>query len=107
DRPDALQRFRRAEGDLRRDAGRVRAERRRLDDLVRGMSGGPLSGLRVLDAGVLFAAPLAGTLLGDFGADVVKVEHPSGDPLRSHGHAKDGHGLWWKMLSRNKWTVTI
>src|SRR2546430_5842354 len=50
---------------------------------------------------------MAATLLGDFGADVVKVEHPSGDPLRTHGHMKDGHGLWWKMLSRNKWTVTI
>jgi crotonobetainyl-CoA:carnitine CoA-transferase CaiB-like acyl-CoA transferase len=67
----------------------------------------PLTGIRVLDVGTLFAGPMAATLLGDFGADVVKVEHPSGDPLRTHGHMKDGHGLWWKMLSRNKWTVTI
>jgi crotonobetainyl-CoA:carnitine CoA-transferase CaiB-like acyl-CoA transferase len=67
----------------------------------------PLTGIRVLDVATLFAGPLAATLLGDFGADVVKVEHPRGDPLRTHGHVKDGHGLWWKALARNKWTVTI
>jgi crotonobetainyl-CoA:carnitine CoA-transferase CaiB-like acyl-CoA transferase len=61
----------------------------------------------VLDVATLFAGPTAATLLGDFGADVVKVEHPGGDPLRTHGHVKDGHGLWWKLLGRNKWTVTI
>jgi crotonobetainyl-CoA:carnitine CoA-transferase CaiB-like acyl-CoA transferase len=68
---------------------------------------GPLTGIRVLDVATLFAGPTTATLLGDFGADVVKVEHPSGDPLRTHGHVKDGHGLWWKMLGRNKWTVTL
>jgi formyl-CoA transferase len=68
---------------------------------------GPLTGIRVLDVATLFAGPTAATLLGDFGADVVKVEHPGGDPLRTHGHVKDGHGLWWKVLGRNKWTVTI
>ena len=68
---------------------------------------GPLDGIRVLDVATLFAGPTAATLLGDFGADVVKVEHPAGDPLRTHGHARDGHGLWWKVLGRNKWTVTI
>jgi crotonobetainyl-CoA:carnitine CoA-transferase CaiB-like acyl-CoA transferase len=68
---------------------------------------GPLTGIRVLDVATLFAGPTAATLLGDFGADVVKVEHPAGDPLRTHGHVKDGHGLWWKLLGRNKWTVTI
>jgi crotonobetainyl-CoA:carnitine CoA-transferase CaiB-like acyl-CoA transferase len=68
---------------------------------------GPLDGIRVLDVATLFAGPTAATLLGDFGADVVKVEHPAGDPLRTHGHGKDGHGLWWKVLGRNKWTVTI
>jgi formyl-CoA transferase len=67
----------------------------------------PLTGIRVLDVATLFAGPTAATLLGDFGADVVKVEHPGGDPLRTHGHVKDGHGLWWKVLGRNKWTVTI
>jgi hypothetical protein len=68
---------------------------------------GPLEGVRVLDLGTVYAAPIAAMLLGDFGADVVKVEHPRGDPARTHGHNKDGHGLWWKVISRNKRTVTL
>lgn len=67
---------------------------------------GPLTGVRVLDAATLFAGPLAATVLGDFGADVIKIEHPKGDPVRNHGHAKNGANLWWKMLSRNKRTVS-
>lgn len=68
---------------------------------------GPLAGLVVVDAATLFAGPLAATILGDYGADVIKVEHPDrGDPSRTHGASKDGHGLWWKMLGRNKRTVT-
>jgi len=67
---------------------------------------GPLKGVRVIDAATLFAGPMAATLLGDFGAEVVKVEHPRGDPVRSHGYQKDGINLWWKMLGRNKHTVT-
>jgi len=67
---------------------------------------GPLTGVRVVDAATLFAGPMAATLLGDFGADVIKVEHPRGDPVRNHGYQKDGINLWWKMLSRNKKTVT-
>ncbi|MGY1543912.1 CaiB/BaiF CoA transferase family protein [Streptomyces sp. MN6] len=68
----------------------------------------PLTGLRVLDLATLFAGPLAATLLGDFGADVVKVEHPRRpDPSRGHGPSKDGVGLWWKVLGRNKRTVTL
>ncbi|MGP3966871.1 CaiB/BaiF CoA transferase family protein [Streptomyces sp. 6N223] len=67
----------------------------------------PLDGLRVLDLATLFAGPLAATLLGDFGAEVVKVEHPrKPDPSRGHGPAKDGVGLWWKLLGRNKKTIT-
>lgn len=70
--------------------------------------GGPLQGLRVVDAATLFAGPLAATYLGDFGADVIKVEHPRRpDAARGHGPAKDGVGLWWKTLGRNKRTVTI
>ncbi|MFJ5225964.1 CaiB/BaiF CoA transferase family protein [Streptomyces sp. NPDC088400] len=68
----------------------------------------PLSGLRVLDLATLFAGPLAATLLGDFGADVIKVEHPTRpDPSRGHGPSKDGVGLWWKLLGRNKRTITL
>jgi formyl-CoA transferase len=55
----------------------------------------------------LFAGPLAATILGDFGAEVLKIEHPRGDPARSHGHAKNGVGLWWKMLARNKKAITL
>jgi crotonobetainyl-CoA:carnitine CoA-transferase CaiB-like acyl-CoA transferase len=68
---------------------------------------GPLACVRVLDLGTVYAAPIAAMLLGDYGADVIKVEHPRGDPARSHGHNKDGHGLWWKVISRNKRTVTL
>jgi crotonobetainyl-CoA:carnitine CoA-transferase CaiB-like acyl-CoA transferase len=69
---------------------------------------GPLAGVRVVDAATLFAGPLAATFLGDLGADVVKVEHPSRpDAARTHGPSRDGVGLWWKTLGRNKRTVTI
>ena len=70
-------------------------------------SSGPLQGIKVLDLATLFAGPLAATLLGDFGADVVKIEHPRGDPVRSHGHLKNGVNLWWKMIGRNKRTITL
>jgi crotonobetainyl-CoA:carnitine CoA-transferase CaiB-like acyl-CoA transferase len=46
-------------------------------------------------------------LLGDWGADVIKVEHPRGDPARAHGLSKDGHGLWWKVIARNKRAITL
>lgn len=67
----------------------------------------PLNGIRVLDAATLFAGPLAATLLGDYGADVIKIEHPKGDPVRGHGHSKNGVPLWWKMLSRNKRAISL
>jgi crotonobetainyl-CoA:carnitine CoA-transferase CaiB-like acyl-CoA transferase len=66
-----------------------------------------LAGLKVLDVSTLFAGPLAATMLGDFGADVVKVEHPRGDPVRSHGASKDGIGLWGKVVGRNKRGITL
>ncbi len=66
-----------------------------------------LEGVRVLDASTLFAGPLAATILSDFGAEIIKIEHPRGDPVRNHGHSKDGIPLWWKMLSRNKRTITL
>ncbi|WP_062647332.1 CaiB/BaiF CoA transferase family protein [Streptomyces maremycinicus] len=68
----------------------------------------PLHGVRVLDLATLFAGPLAATMLGDFGAEVIKVEHPTRpDPSRGHGPSKDGVGLWWKLLGRNKRTITL
>jgi crotonobetainyl-CoA:carnitine CoA-transferase CaiB-like acyl-CoA transferase len=67
----------------------------------------PLEGLRVIDCATLFAGPLIATFMGDFGADVIKVEHPRGDPLRSWGARKDGVPLWWTVVSRNKRCVTL
>jgi formyl-CoA transferase len=68
---------------------------------------GALSGLRVLDVATLFAGPLAATMLGDFGAEVIKIEHPRGDPVRGHGASKNGVGLWGKVVGRNKKSVTL
>jgi crotonobetainyl-CoA:carnitine CoA-transferase CaiB-like acyl-CoA transferase len=68
----------------------------------------PLTGVRVVELATLFAGPMAGAFLSDFGADVVKVEHPAKpDPSRGHGPRKDGIGLWWKVLGRNKQTITL
>jgi len=70
--------------------------------------GGPLSGVRVIDASIMLAAPLAAQVLGDFGADVVKVEHPTRpDSLRHHGVTVNGHSLWWKQVARNKRSIGI
>lgn len=72
------------------------------------MTTGPLAGVRVVDCSTVLAGPLACQLLGDFGADVIKVEHPrGGDPLRTHGLSKDGVGLWWSMVGRNKRSVGL
>src|ERR1700720_3485431 len=66
-----------------------------------------LEGIRVIDAATLFAGPLAGAILADLGAEVIKVEHPKGDPVRSHGYRKNGVPLWWKVISRNKQVITL
>jgi crotonobetainyl-CoA:carnitine CoA-transferase CaiB-like acyl-CoA transferase len=66
-----------------------------------------LTGLKVLDISTVYAAPITAMLLGDMGADVLKVEHPSGDPARTHGWNREGHGLWWKVIARNKRAVTL
>ena len=69
---------------------------------------GPLTGVRVLDLSNLLAAPMATMLLGDFGAEVFKVEHPvKGDGMRTWGQKKDGFGLFFKVVNRNKKTITI
>ncbi|QGG40918.1 CoA transferase [Aeromicrobium yanjiei] len=68
----------------------------------------PLSGVRVLDVSTILAGPLCCQILGDFGADVVKIEHPvHGDNMRGHGASKDGVPLWWKEISRNKRAVAL
>lgn len=68
---------------------------------------GALDGIRVLDLGNFMAGPMAATWLGDFGADVIKVEHPRGDYVRQWGQTKKGDPLYWKMLSRNKRCITL
>ncbi len=69
---------------------------------------GPLAGRRVVDAATVLAAPFAAQLLGDFGAEVIKVEHPTQpDSFRAHGASKDGFGLWAKMLGRNKRCIAL
>ena len=68
----------------------------------------PLSGLKVLDIGTMMSAPWAAAFLGDFGAEVIKIEHPQkGDNSRHFGMAKDGKGVFWKTLSRNKKCITL
>ncbi|MFC6879368.1 MULTISPECIES: CaiB/BaiF CoA transferase family protein [Actinomadura] len=69
----------------------------------------PLGDLRVVEMGQLLAGPFCGQLLGDFGAEVVKVEPPgAGDPMREWGREKPhGKSLWWPVLARNKKSVTL
>src|SRR3990170_1002185 len=72
------------------------------------MNGLPLEGLTVIDIAQLFAAPTIAQNLGDFGAEVIKVEHPRlGDSLRALGAEKRGAPLWWKVTNRNKRCVTL
>lgn len=70
---------------------------------------GPLDGLRVIELGTLLAGPFAGRLLGDMGAEIIKVEAPGKpDPLRDWGHARyKDRSLWWPVQSRNKKCVTL
>lgn len=69
---------------------------------------GPLAGIRVVEAATLAAGPMVGTYLGEFGAEVIKVEQPgTGDPLRTWGPRRDGIGLVWKSVARNKRCVTL
>src|ERR1700710_2196739 len=70
-------------------------------------SSGPLTGLRVLELGHFVAAPFCTRLLGDLGADVIKVEPPKGDPVREWGARLAGEPLWWSVHGRNKRCVTL
>jgi succinyl-CoA---D-citramalate CoA-transferase len=70
---------------------------------------GPMSDLRVLELGTLIAGPFAGRLFADFGADVIKVEHPDGgDPLRDWGQTVDGNGSLWSLVQgRGKRSIAL
>lgn len=68
----------------------------------------PLAGVRVLEVGAFIAGPFAGQLLGDLGADVIKIEPPGvGDIMRRYGARVDGRSLWWPAIARNKRSVAI
>ncbi|CAA2099113.1 CaiB/BaiF CoA transferase family protein [Variovorax paradoxus] len=72
------------------------------------LSPGALQGLRVIEMGQLIAGPFAGKTLGEFGADVVKIEPPgAGDPLRNWRLLQDGTSVWWQVQSRNKRSVAL
>ncbi len=69
---------------------------------------GPLSSIRILDISNVLAGPVAAQVLGDYGAEVIKVEHPLiGDGLRNLGRRKDDIPIWWKVISRNKKLITL
>lgn len=69
---------------------------------------GPLAGLTVLDLSTIVSGGIVTSMLADFGADVVKVEHPrGGDPLRTWGPFVAGQSIWWKIMARNKKSVTL
>jgi crotonobetainyl-CoA:carnitine CoA-transferase CaiB-like acyl-CoA transferase len=69
---------------------------------------GPLAGIKVLELGTLIAGPFCSRMLGEFGAEVIKVEAPDGgDPLRQWRVLKDGTSLWWSVQARNKKCITL
>ena len=68
---------------------------------------GPLAGIRVLELGHYVAAPFAARLLGDLGADIIKVEPPGGDPVRQWGARTEGGSLWWSVHARNKRCISL
>ena len=72
------------------------------------MAEGALAGIRVIESTTMIAAPFCGMMLADHGADIIKIEMPgSGDTLRHWGHANNGVGLTWKMISRNKRAIEL
>ena len=67
----------------------------------------PLSGLKIIELGQLIAGPFAAKILAEFGADVIKVEPPAGDPLRQWRYVHDGTSVWWAAHARNKRSITL
>ena len=80
-----------------------------MSGMVNEFTRGPLADLRVIEMGTLLAGPFCGQLLGDLGAEVIKIEPPGqGDPLRSWGQEKvNGKSLWWPVVGRNKKAITL
>lgn len=68
---------------------------------------GPLSGIRILDAATFLAAPYAASQLSEYGADVIKVEQPSGDSMRRIPPLRGDVSVWWKVIARNRRSVTL
>lgn len=76
--------------------------------LLGSLQPGALAGLKVVEMGQLIAGPFVGKTLGDFGADVVKIEPPgAGDPLRNWRLLQDGTSVWWQVQSRNKRSIAL
>src|SRR5690242_7217497 len=74
----------------------------------RSMDVQALNGLKVVEMGQLIAGPFAGKTLGDFGADVIKIEPPgAGDALRNWRLIKEGTSVWWQVQSRNKRSIAL
>lgn len=67
----------------------------------------PLSGIRILDAATFLAAPYAASLFSEYGAEVIKVEQPTGDHMRDIGPFRGDVSLWWKVIARNRQSVTL
>src|SRR3546814_16121276 len=68
----------------------------------------PLDGIRVLELGQLIAGPFAAKMLGEFGAEIIKIEPPkTGDPLRKWRLLHKGTSAWWEVQSRNKQSITL
>lgn len=76
--------------------------------MTMGLTPGALDGLKVVEMGQLIAGPFAGKTLGDFGAEVIKIEAPgAGDPLRNWRLIQDGTSVWWQVQSRNKRSIAL
>ncbi len=76
--------------------------------LQNSIPAGALHGVRVIEMGQLIAGPFAGKTLGEFGADVIKIEAPgAGDPLRNWRLIKEGTSVWWQVQSRNKRSIAL
>ncbi|HET7773960.1 MAG TPA: CoA transferase, partial [Burkholderiaceae bacterium] len=71
------------------------------------MTPGALQGLKVLELGTLIAGPFCTRLLAEFGAEVIKIESPEGDPIRQWRVLHEGNSLWWSVQSRNKKSVAV